>query len=177
MIIVLEITPRRRTERRRSAQRRAPNEAPRRAAGTAAPQGPAPPGTPPHLVRAQLLHRLPLNAKLAEREGRAGAFLRPADGQLRGALSGRLRASQGHRQGGLASPAGSRPLHRPRPTARRPPAPRLPPRPVRSRPPRAVRPPAPLGLSSRPRRGRCPAQRLFIKTRGRQRRPSWGWVT
>lgn len=172
------ITPRRRTERRRSAQRRAPKEAPRRAAGTAAPQrAPRPPAL--RLTSSALSSSIAFLLMVNAKGGRA-----PSSAPPTGSSAERSPAASAPHKGiaGAASPRppaadpsaapGPPPAARPRLGSAR-----LPPRPVRSRLPRAVRPPALLGLSSRPRRGRCPAQRLFIKTRGRQRRPSWGWVT
>lgn len=183
------------TEHRHGAKSEPPKIAPRTAqtppsAPSRAQHRPAPPPRGAHpppqapaprtrLVRAQLLHRLPLNG--ARREG---SFLRPAAGPLRGsALRPPLPPGPPHKGiSGATAPRLARRHHhhhhhrhhrRPRPAPRRPPAPPLPPRPRGSRPPGT--PGAPQ--SSRPRpppaRGRCPAQRLFIKTTGR-RRPSWG---
>lgn len=134
-----------------------------------------------HLIRAQLLHRLPLNG-----ERREGAFLCPAEGQLRGsALLSPLPLEAPHK--GISGAAAPR-------LARRQLAPPQPPPPTRypqrdrastaadprhgqgraaarlRQPARAPRPrsaPAPRPL---------PAQSLFIKTRGRPR-PSWGGIT
>lgn len=145
-------------------------------------RNPPSPLSQPHLVRAQLLHRLPLNGDRTE-----GAFLRPAAGQLRGSALPPPPPPQppGPPHKGIAGAASPRSSPRPPQTrcyrSPRPPLPllgcccrlRRRPRGSRNRRP----PPAPLSPGPRPRRRRCcPAQGLFIKTTGR-RPPSCGGIT